>query len=505
MALNQVGARLEGDIFQGMFFWYQAAPLLKTSPDITRVVLEHDDAKGVDDVAVYYKVPGTFDGQIHYLADFFQLKYHVAQSNEYSSDALIDPVFISAQSSLLEHFYEAYIRLSPNHPAFRLHLVSNWRWKREEPLERSIRDSGGMLPEKFFTEGPRSDLGKIREKWKKHLKAKPDEFEKFARKLRFGVNHLGRNGFKEALSDRLALFGLKEIPKDKAQNPYDSLVQQFITNKEHDFTPQTFRAMCERENLFAEKPTPKPKAIGIRSFMRFAERMEDETEKYLCAVEHFDGRFIKDPKLWKSILAPKLKTFLSGAVPRNEEYSALLDCHGTLAFLAGYEFSIKSGMQVFPLQKGPRAQVWKPSGTPSVITWKEKPTKIFDPQVRDFVLSVSVSNDVFKDVEAYIAKSQLKAGAHLHVSPSTGVGNTSISGADDAFTLAEKLRELIRRERQARGGGTAHLFISPPNGLLFFLGQHRDALGAVQLYEFDFFGERDGSYVPSVLVPNDVR
>ena len=75
MALNQVGARLEGDIFQGMFFWYQAAPLLMDNSHIERVVLEHGDAKGVDDVAVYYKSPGVLEGSTHYSYDFFQIKY----------------------------------------------------------------------------------------------------------------------------------------------------------------------------------------------------------------------------------------------------------------------------------------------------------------------------------------------------------------------------------------------------------------------------------------------
>ena len=46
-----------------------------------------------------------------------------------------------------------------------------------------------------------------------------------------------------------------------------------------------------------------------------------------------------------------------------------------------------------------------------------------------------------------------------------------------------------------------HLFSAAPNALLFFLGQHREALGRLQLYEFDFGLERDGSYAASITIP----
>ena len=62
MALNQVGARTEGDVYQGLFFWRQAADLLRPQSRVERVVLEHDKAAGVDDVAVFYRQPGVNAG-----------------------------------------------------------------------------------------------------------------------------------------------------------------------------------------------------------------------------------------------------------------------------------------------------------------------------------------------------------------------------------------------------------------------------------------------------------
>jgi hypothetical protein len=44
MALKQVAARIEGDVFQGMFFWLQAAMLLRPSSKVVRVSIENDKA-----------------------------------------------------------------------------------------------------------------------------------------------------------------------------------------------------------------------------------------------------------------------------------------------------------------------------------------------------------------------------------------------------------------------------------------------------------------------------
>ena len=39
MALGQVAARIEGDVFQGMFFWLEASKLLRPASRVARVVL----------------------------------------------------------------------------------------------------------------------------------------------------------------------------------------------------------------------------------------------------------------------------------------------------------------------------------------------------------------------------------------------------------------------------------------------------------------------------------
>lgn len=503
MALKQVAARIEGDVFQGMFFWLHAARLLKSDSKVARVAIEHDQAAGVDDISVHYAVPGVNAGGRDCIADYFQVKYHVDQSSEYAATTFCDPDFIRSKRSLLQRFHDAQRKLGNGDGWHRLHLVSNWQWASSDKLGPLLRESEeGALPDRFFKDGPRSDVGKIREQWKKHLGLSKVDFEDFARRLRLGVNFLSRPMLREWLNDRFVAVGLKPIPADRTQNVYDSLTQQIIMNGTNSFDPQTFREFCEREDLLVPPPSTGPVVTGIRSFMRFAEHMEDECSTFVCVAVNFEGRHIRLSESWQNAVLPSVVAFLKGASSslRTNENHLLLECHSSLAFLAGYELDRKSGAQVFPVQKGVRKMVWKPGASTILASsdWATT-TSATTGTGDDVAVAISVSRDAFADVKAYV-ESKPSIGLIVDARPASGTGQRAIADADHAIALADSLADVLRANRP-KNGGTTHLFISAPNALAFFLGQHRGALGKVQLYEFDFEGERGGSYSPSVRLP----
>ena len=497
LAQKQMAARLEGDVFQGMFFWYEAALLLRASSPTARVVLEHDAAAGVDDVAVFYSGAGVDANGHQCVADYFQIKYHVDQSQAYSSDALCDPAFVGAEHSLLERFANAFRKLPTPAGWFRLHLVSNWRWAPGDPLGPFIRESEGQLPPKFFSAGPRSELGCVRERWRAHVQMDETEFQDFASRLRLGVDQLGRRGFREKLNERLLNVGLLGIAEDKAQNLYDSLAQQFVMNGSHEFDAITFREMCAREGLLARVVPPGQSVVGIRSFMRFAERMEDECTRFVCVSRHFNGRFIREPQHWPSVTA-EVQGFLADPTFRAADHHLLLDCHGSLAFLAGYELDRKSGARVFPVQKGVRPGAWTPSGERVAAGWDASRIPLGGTG-SDIAVAVSVTRDVMPAVRAFL-DGRRDFAFLIDTRPASGIGANSILNAEHAVALADALADVLREHRPA-DRGKIHLFTAAPNGLLYFLGQHRAALGHVQLYEFDFEGELGGSYLPSISLP----
>lgn len=505
MALGQVGARTEGDVYQGLFFWRQAADLLRPSSLVERVILEHDEADGVDDVVVFFRAPGTDAGRSR--VDYFQLKYHVDNRDGYSANALIDPAFIKAKSSLLERFYRAYAKISKQeHVPFRLHLASNWRWKGDDKLASLLREYDGALPPKFFSDGARSDLGSIREKWRSHLKLDDGEFLAFAQTLRFQLDHFGRRDFKKYVHATLEAAGLRAPSANHAACPYESLVQQFLMNGPHSFDGAEFRALCEREGLLVSvnATPPRPFTIGVRSFVRFAERLESEVDELVCVSSNFEGRHLAHDGSWDESAAQVL-AFLGDqerrARLRAAESVIALECHGSFALLAGWELSRNSGVRAAPLQK-PNLDVWRPTeNTAAGQAWAAPQTIENCPNADDVAICLSVTHDVRADVDAYLASSGAPPVRRLVVlSPVGGPSPQSVKGPDHAYQLATALPALLASARPSRTA-RAHVFFACPNSLMFFIGQLRDALGRLALYEFDFGIERDGSYQHSLSLP----
>lgn len=505
MALKQVGARTEGDVFQGLFFWRQAADLLRPSSMVERVELEHDEADGVDDVAVFYRKPGVNAGGWMVSADYFQLKYHLDNRDSYSADALIDPACINAKSSLLQRFLSAYNKLATEHVDFRLHLASNWRWKDDDKLAQMIREYDGELPRKFFDDGPRGDLGKVREQWRTHLGLDDNTFRKFAKTLRFQLDHFGRRDFKAYVYTTLEAVGLRTPSADRSACPYESLIQQFLMNGPNSFEEASFRTLCNREGLLinAASSSSRPPAIGVRSFIRFAERLESVVDEIICVSNNFEGRHLASGGSWYTV-ATRVFTFLSDpdrrARLRGVPSSIALECHGSCALLAGWELSRNSGVDLAPIQK-PGLKLWRPSPDAECDASWIAQTFELAAEHQDIAICLSVTHDIRADVEAFLASEGApQVGRFVWVSPDGGPSPQSILGPDHAYRLAAQLPGILAKARPSRAA-CAHVFFACPNALMFFIGQQREALGQVALYEFDFGIERDGSYSFAFSLP----
>ncbi len=505
MAIKQVAARTEGDMYQGLFFWKHAAALLRPHTKVQRVVLEHDPASGADDVAVFYEPPGIDAGGWKCTADFYQIKYHVDRRDTYSSETLIATPK-STRSSILQRLSSAYQSMSGEHPGLRINLASNWTWAADDPLAKSLRENDGSLPDEFFAGSSKSRLGLIREKWRRHLALQKSQFHGFCQALRLQVNHFGRRDFRELVHQSLEVSGLVIPDRAVVSDQYDSLTQQLIVNGIHDFDRETFQSLCQQEGLMcpARMPSPaRPPVIAIRSYMRFAERIEDEAQEFVCVSEHFEGRHPRAGSSWRAA-ADKTEAYFADPERRSrlvkQETHILLECHSSLAFFAGYELSRNSGCQVYPIQK-PGRTLWKPSTLPSTPStlWCRDDVPLA-PEAVDTAVALSVSHDIADQVLAFLAGPDTpKVQRLVTYQPTTGVSAASIVDANHAVQLATSLVGLWRS--LVRPKARIHLFASAPNGFLFFLGQFRQALGPLALYEFDLDQSRASTYEVSLLLP----
>jgi hypothetical protein len=276
-------------------------------------------------------------------------------------------------------------------------------------------------------------------------------------------------------------------------------------NGPNSFDGPSFRELCEREGLLKKgsRGDPRPLSIGVRSFVRFAERLESEVDEMVCVSDNFEGRHLASAGTWHTA-ASQVLSFLGDpdrrARLRGVASAIALECHGSFALLAGWELSRNTGVDIAPIQK-PSLEIWRPSPDAECdASWS---TQTFERTAvhKDIAICLSVTHDVRADVEAFLASEGApQVGRLVLVSPVGGPSSQSIKGPDHAYRLAAQLPEVLAEARPSRAA-RAHVFFACPNGLMFFIGQQREALGRVALYEFDFGIERDGSYSHSLLLP----
>ena len=288
---SQTSALLKGFDYQFLFTWYQIAAMLQGRSHILKIEIESKDCKSVDDVVIYYDDEGIEDKGKSVYRDFYQVKYHVDKSNSYCCEYLIQKK--TSQKSLLEKFFDAFEKIEKDGVSgYRLILVSNWEWDSNDILYKKLReDKEGALPEEFFTSSDKTKIGKIIEKWQSHLNTDREGIIRFAKSLRLDLNHFGRKHFEELVYNRIENAGLI-VPDDcnKISN-YTQIISNLIQTGLCTITPESIKSICETHGLISKQtvtniPTP---IIGIRSYMRFAERIEDLEFDYVSADLNSDG------------------------------------------------------------------------------------------------------------------------------------------------------------------------------------------------------------------------
>lgn len=514
MAQGAVAAITSGLNYQAHWFWQQAAALLLPDKLVDRVVFEHDAYPGADDVVVYYRSPGRDVGGTCFQADLYQVKYHVDQQEDYTSESLIERPK-GGRSSLLERLHHGYQSAAKDFHAFRIHLVSNWRGR--DPILDRVREHDGALPEEFFSQRKNQGLGKVRAAWAAHLKLEEASLMAFARTLRFDLSQPPFDRFREQTYDKLRAAGLKVLEASSPVDPVVSIYQTLLMGGKTTVDETRLRELCDRSGLVpAAAPPARARVIGLRSFTRGAEDLGAEVDELVCVARYFDGRTPRTPESWELATREVLAFFAEpGRVKRLREHDHELriECLLTFAFAAGYEASRNIRARLYPFQK-PMPAAWKPdvTKTGSPAQWHVV-THAREASATDVAVVLSVTNPARSAVARYLDAAGVVVQALVELAP-CAPGSTipqtspsSIHDADHAYRLALSFKALADRFRPS-DNSCVHLFSAAPASLLFFIGQLREGLGAVQLYEYD---SKSGTYQPSVrfhagrLVPYHYR
>lgn len=392
---------------------------------------------------------------------------------------------------------------------FRIILVSNWDWDSTDPLKKALRlDDDYRLIEKFFTKNASREIREIKQKWIDHLQIPENTFNEFAYKLRFRLDHLNRRDFHELMTAKIELAGLTAVDDDNKATIYNSIASKFVTCKKTLFTKQTVLEECVRNGLIniSEKTPKRFKVIGIRSFVKFTDTMEDECESFLCLTKYFEDRHVIDRAYWNKDIIESVRQFLYDRLTnhglRSNEHGLILECVGSLAFVSGYILPKKSGAKLIPIQKGNQVELWKTSGVKNDDwKWDVSIKQIGSNNTSEVAVAISVTRSIIDDVATYLTDNAINVSHVVHYVNGSGCGQSCIQNGDHASHMADSLQSSLTQIQTQLKCQKIHLFFSAPNALMFYLGRCGDALGEMSLYEFDFLHQRTGSYEPSINIP----
>lgn len=504
-----INAIIQGLDYQALFFWVYALDMFYPYTGVEKVAYEAD-VKSFDDVVVYYKEDKPFldcRGNLINI-DYFQVKFHVTGNGAFTWENLMDPAFINATKiSIMERLRDAQEIYANEELQRRFYLVSPWPIHPDDNLSRIVSNSEGeILVDKLFDGGIRSTMTLMRNEMIDHLGfSNDDELKECLIPFRIWNSCWNTQKIVEIINIKLSALGFKPIENDSIINPYVDLIRQWSRRGISEFTRNFIIEECTREKLYfgIDLSDSEYVEIGIRSFYRRAENMQNETEEMLCLLKFFNERYIKEDYYWNNDIFKELDDFTKELVPSNI-YRLHLDTHLSIAFVAGYLLDSKTGIEIYPLQKTMEGKKdWRPTENPDNNYSKlEDDVITLSEDVDDVALVLGLTHDILDDVKEYIENKKISISKIISCTIEGHTGHNAIIDGTHAIKLANSISALLKEKRDTQEKmNKLHIFVACPVGFMFYLGKISRSFGKVVLYEHDFEGLRGGSYLKSFELP----
>lgn len=497
---DAVIANWDGHDYQARFFWVHASGLRNNETKyVVEVSYEADGPKGFDDVVVRYSPGKASRRPFAVETAHHQVKFHVTRAGRFGFEDLIAPEFIGAEKFLvLQRLKDAVAKAPPNST---FTLITTDRVLDNDPLAKLIAtaDNGIDVGKLAVGKTHKSEMGKVRALWREHLELETDE-QLFAILETFHIKegYLSLDDMRMQVDLHFQIVGLSaggnslDFPRDGAARALKSAQRSVLTR-------DGFEEFCREQGwIKSEKPEDR-KNISIRSFSDGpADHLDAAFENTLSLLHHFDVRHLQLGADWNADVRPAIEGFLERVRVTEKNIRLFLDTHSSVAFLAGALLGFKTNTHVEINQKGRGpTSVWR---SDDGKTGPRANTEIIKVGIGDDIaVVVGLSRNALVDVKDYVAKNVATVGLILNVVPENGPGLKSLVGGEHAADLADQVADTVKSMRPTLGA-TLHFFIAGPNAFSFFMGQHRDSMGPVTLYEFDFKRAVDGSYHPSFRI-----
>lgn len=495
--------------YQARFFWIQASRLFAPDTNVTKVGFEVDRARGFDDVTTYYDQ--AVDEQYAPLrSDHFSVKFHVDQSKGITYQALADPAFINATSeSFLQKLHRVQQEFAPDGIGARFYLVSPWRPMPGDALGHLFDTAtGGLHIERLFGKVHKRLFKEVRRVWSEHLGLEDDQqLRAVLRPLRFHTAHATLTELTDSMSRDLQHAGFRGIQAPADESLYDKLPYKLAGASRQVFTREELEEVARIHGVWVGRPDTgharTPRQIAVRSFLRGAERLHEQISDVVCVSRYFVDRRATDPRHWDAEILPEIKQFAARVISERCVHHLHLPAHGSIAFAVGYHLDPKSGAEVYPIQTGQDA--WMPDVAalqPSADTLFALSHVPLRSGADDVAIALSVTHDVFDDVETFVRSHVPSVGRIVHLRALPEPTSSVVRDATHALHLAQAVVSEARRRTSQERQATLHLFFAAPKALVFFLGQRARGFGPLVLYEYEFERNLPGGYVASFRLPS---
>jgi len=453
---------------------------------VTKVVMEHRGVDAVDDVVVYYAPPGVNDRGSLVDVDFYQVKYHLSMNGAVDHEVVIDPEWTGTKEPLLKRMADAWMSIRPVHPRARLTLVTNWPWDPRSPVAPMIRD-GGRLDDKLIQATPGSAIGAIRREWQNACGLGNPDFSAFMGALRFSTSGVSSDDAEDWLRDRCQLAGLAPVEKSEEHSAYDDIGSRLLETGRTEQTPESLRALVEREKLLATPNPPYSSTLAIRSFSRYAHIPETDGACVVDLTDLFEGRKPRSDLVWSNLVPERLESVLPQLATLRDPICLALDTHLSIAWYVGHLLDSRLGRAVKLRQAvhGLGVQLWdlSESGRPAGADgWEIAMTR---GDGSELAVVISVTHQALEDARHCIRELSLSVGLVVEARL-PNPGHQAISGGGHARWLADELLRALSSEIARLKPARVHVFPACPVSLAFLLGQVGRGMGPVSIYEFDF-------------------
>lgn len=502
---NAVTASWHGNNYQARVFWDNALNLLMPHSCVAEVTFEANGPKAFDDVVVKYDPPVARSGPGRVSAEYHQVKWHVERGGRFGYEDFIKPKFIGAATvSLLQRLQQACAR-APTSAQFT--FLTTYRIKDQDPLAALISGNDrSLLVERLFDgTTDRSRKGRVRKCWREHLSLNDDEeLQSVVGRLRVVDGHRSLQELREQINFKAHAVGLLACDAADSDFRYDELARQLKVRGLSGLNREALLKICQEEGLLVERSTePDPfLSIAIRSFLGPASDIVGAApENTLMLTEEFRQRYLQEGREWQRDIRPKVERFLQAAIRKRATLRLILDAHASIAFLAGTVLHLKSGVETLLVQKGRvGTRTWRVDDASAT---KGKRFNIDEEQLgggRDIAVGISVSQQTTSQVREYVGAELPHVGKFLACAMPAGPGHQTVAGGQHAAALAEQVSNHVRMVKEDDPDAVIHVFAAAPNSLLFYLGQHHQAMAPCIVYEFDFDRQAHKTYQASFTI-----